>query len=321
MNKRALVTGAAGFLGSHLCESLLKDGYEVIGMDNMSTGSASNIELLSKYKNFTFINGDIRDEIPQKTVGCVEEIWNFACPASPPKYQLDPVGTFMTSVGGVTSLINFAAKYHHVMPKFFQASTSEIYGDPLVDEQSEDYWGNVNTVGPRSCYDEGKRAAETLLTDYYKQYGLPIRIARIFNTYGPRMNPYDGRVITNFINQALRGEQMTVYGSGEQTRSFCYVTDAIRGYRALMDSEVTTPVNIGNPNEFKIIDVAKMVYNKLSDRFNSAEQSIVYKELPQDDPKQRKPNIQKAKTLLGWEPQVQISEGLDYMIEYYKELV
>ena len=321
MNKRALVTGAAGFLGSHLCESLLKDGYEVIGMDNMSTGSASNIELLSEYKNFTFINGDIRDEIPHKTVGRVEEIWNFACPASPPKYQLDPVGTFMTSVDGVTNLINFAAKYHRVMPKFFQASTSEIYGDPLVDEQSEDYWGNVNTVGPRSCYDEGKRAAETLLTDYHKQYGLPIRIARIFNTYGPRMNPYDGRVITNFINQALRGEQMTVYGSGEQTRSFCYVTDAIRGYRALMDSEVTTPVNIGNPNEFKIIDVAKMVYNKLSDRFNPAEQSIVYKELPQDDPKQRKPNIQKAKTLLGWEPQVQISEGLDYMIEYYKEFV
>lgn len=321
MNKRALVTGAAGFLGSHLCESLLKDGYEVIGMDNMSTGSVSNIELLSKYKNFTFIDGDIRDEIPQKIVGCVEEIWNFACPASPPKYQLDPVGTFMTSVGGVTSLINFAAKYHHVMPKFFQASTSEIYGDPLVDEQSEDYWGNVNTVGPRSCYDEGKRAAETLLTDYHKQYGLPIRIARIFNTYGPRMNPYDGRVITNFINQALRGEQMTVYGTGEQTRSFCYVTDAIRGYRALMDSDVTTPVNIGNPNEFKIIDVARMVYNKLSDRFIPGEQSFVCKELPQDDPKQRKPNIQKAKTLLGWEPQVQISEGLDYMIEYYKELV
>lgn len=321
MNNRALVTGAAGFLGSHLCESLLKDGYEVVGMDDMSTGSASNIDLLSKYRNFTFINGDIRNEISQRAVGHVGEIWNFACPASPPKYQLDPVGTFMTSVGGVSNLINFAAKYHRVMPKIFQASTSEIYGDPLVDEQSEDYWGNVNTVGPRSCYDEGKRAAETLLTDYHKQYGLPIRIVRIFNTYGPRMNPYDGRVITNFINQALRGEQMTVYGTGEQTRSFCYVTDAIRGYRALMDSDITTPVNIGNPNEFKIIDVAKMVYNKLSDRFNPAEQSIVHKELPQDDPKQRKPNIQKAKTLLGWEPQVQIDEGLDYMIEYYKELV
>lgn len=321
MINRALVTGAAGFLGSHLCESLLKDGYEVVGIDNMSTGSASNIDLLSKNKNFTFINGDIRNEIPEKIVGQIGEIWNFACPASPPKYQLNPVGTFMTSVGGIINLINFAVNNCYTTPKIFHASTSEIYGDPLVDEQSEDYWGNVNTVGPRSCYDEGKRAVETLLTDYHKQYGLPIRIARIFNTYGPRMNPYDGRVITNFITQALRGEQMTVYGTGEQTRSFCYVTDAIRGYRALMDSNITTPINIGNPNEFKIIDVAKMVYNKLSHLLSHHNEPIVYKDLPKDDPKQRKPNIQRAKDLLGWEPKVQIDEGLDYMIDYYKELV
>lgn len=313
MSKRVLVTGAAGFLGFHLSLSLLEDNYEVIGLDDLSTGSFSNIKLLSNYKNFIFIKGDIRDKIPE-TVGQVDEIWNFACPASPPKYQTDPVGTFKTNVVGVLRLLEYAWKK---LPKFFQASTSEVYGDPTVEEQTEDYWGNVNPIGPRSCYDEGKRAVETLLTDFHKQYGLPVRIARIFNTYGPQMNPDDGRVITNFITQGLRGEQLTVYGTGEQTRSFCYVTDAIRGFRLLMDSEITTPINIGNPVEYKIIDIAKLVCKKLG---LNPEKNIVHKPLPKDDPKRRRPNIEKAK-LLNWEPKIQIEEGLDYMIDYYRKIL
>ena len=320
MSKKILVAGSAGFLGYHLCESLLLDGHTVMGIDDYSTGSVKNTnDLAEKFDKFYFRTHDIRNPITFK-VDDFDEIWNFACPASPPKYQADPVGTFLTSIQGVYNLAKFALAQKKC--KIFQASTSEVYGDPLVSEQSEDYWGNVNTVGPRSCYDEGKRAAETLLNDMHLQYGLDIRIVRIFNTYGPRMNPYDGRVITNFITQGLKDEQLTVYGSGEQTRSFCYVTDAIKGYRALMDSDITTPVNIGNPNEFKIKDVADMVCDKItSTKYKDKNTRISFHPLPKDDPKQRKPDITKAKKLLGWEPKVQINEGLDYMIHYYKEVI
>lgn len=312
MNERVLVTGCAGFLGFHLSKSLLDDRYDVIGLDNMSTGSKENVQFLSCYKNFKFIEGDIRDQFE---VGAVSEIWNFACPASPPKYQQDPVGTFLTSTQGVYNLVKLAQRQHRC--KLFQSSTSEVYGDPTVPVQTEAYWGNVNPVGPRSCYDEGKRAAETLLTDFHKQYGLPVKIVRIFNTYGPRMNPYDGRVITNFITQALEGKSLTVYGDGSQTRSFCYVSDAIRGYRALMDTadDCSSPVNIGNPNEFTILDIAYLIREKINPSLR-----IEFRPLPGDDPRQRKPDISKAKQLLGWEPSVQIQEGLDYMIDFYRSL-
>ena len=317
MSKTALVTGCAGFLGSHMCDSLIADGYHVIGIDNLSTGSMWNVAHLNS-KDFTFYKMDIVSKLDVLRSVQINEIWNFACPASPPKYQEDPVHTFMTSVMGVANLLE-VARVHNA--KFFQSSTSEIYGDPLVSEQKESYWGNVNTVGPRSCYDEGKRAAETLITDYSKQYNVPVKIVRIFNTYGPRMNKFDGRVITNFITQALADEKLTVYGKGEQTRSFCYVTDAIRGYRALMDTpdEFIEPVNIGNPNEFKIADVATMICDKIpSASYKSTDERIVFCPTPIDDPRQRKPDITKAKTILGWEPKVQIDEGLDYMIEFYK---
>lgn len=309
--KTALVTGGAGFLGSNLVKSLVKDGYFVHVYDNLQTGFKSNLEGLSTPQvNFT------RFDITQPYNCKVNEIWNLACPASPQKYQANKIHTFMTSVKGVeNALMN---SYLHsgskiFRSKVFQASTSEVYGDPQVSEQEETYWGNVNPVGIRSCYDEGKRAAETLMTDWHEHYKTPIAIARIFNTYGPGMDKDDGRVVTNFINQALRGEDITIYGNGEQTRSFCYVDDLIRGFRLLMNSNISTPVNLGNPVEFTVLELAEKVIKK-----TNSKSKLVFLPLPGDDPKQRKPNISKAKTNLGWEPKVSLDEGLDLTIEYFK---
>lgn len=304
-----LVTGAAGFLGSHLVKSLLDDGFQVVGIDNLSTGSLKNIEQFHSNKNFFFQRHDVRNELEHEEK--FDGIFNLACPASPPKYQKDPVGTFWTSVLGISNCLEQASN----KCKVFQASTSEVYGDPTVKQQAETYWGNVNPVGIRSCYDEGKRAAETLMTDYSYQYGVPIAIARIFNTYGPNMDPNDGRVVTNFINQALIGEDITIYGDGEQTRSFQYYSDLISGFRLLFDSDVQTPVNLGNPVEFTMNELAELVLKKIDTK-----SKLVYLPLPCDDPRQRKPDITKAKTLLGWEPKVSLEEGLDRTIYYFKQL-
>lgn len=308
---KVVVTGAAGFLGSHLCESLLKDGKDVVGLDNMSTGSRLNIDNLMTYRGFSFVEGDIRDPIFIDA----NEYYNLACPASPPKYQHDKIGTFMTNVIGIKNVLEAAIENK---AKVFQASTSEVYGDPDVTPQPETYRGNVNTVGPRSCYDEGKRAVETLLTDYNEAYGVPIKIVRIFNTYGPRMDPDDGRVVTNFINQALRGDDLTIYGDGQQTRSFCYVDDEIAGFRKLMDETTDSfirPINIGNPNEFTVLELAEKVL-----RLTGSKSKLVFKPLPIDDPKQRCPDIALAKQVLDWEPKIQLEEGLKRTINHFKSL-
>lgn len=307
--KSALVTGCAGFLGSHLVDSLLADGYRVIGYDNLQTGSKKNIAHLAGNQNFTFIPHDVT----YKYSGKADEYWNLACPASPPKYQKDPLHTLRTSINGITNALDNALRNN---AKVFQASTSEVYGDPTCSEQSEEYWGNVNPNGIRACYDEGKRVAETIMCDFHRTYGTDIRIARIFNTYGVRMDKDDGRVVTNFVNQALRGEDITIYGQGQQTRSFCYVDDLIRGFRLLMNSDVTTPVNLGNPSEFTMIELAEMVLRK-----TKSKSKLVFMPLPQDDPRQRKPNISKAKNLLGWEPKVSLDEGLDLTIDYFKGMM
>ena len=309
MKKRILVTGAAGFLGSHLCKSLLDDGHSVIGMDDLSTGSMKNLEQFDGNANFGFANHDVR--YPYQYV--VDEIYNLACPASPPAYQADRYKTLMTSVKGVENALNCAAT---AGAKVFHTSTSEVYGDPLVHPQTESYWGNVNTVGPRSCYDEGKRVAETMLTDFSKQFGVPVKIVRIFNTYGPNMDPQDGRVVSNFIMQALRREPFTIYGTGKQTRSFCYVSDMIAGFRKLMDETPDSfiePINIGNPNEFTLMELADMVAEKVG-----IKPVFMFKSLPGDDPKQRRPDISKAQRVLNWAPKVMFSEGLDKTIEYFK---
>lgn len=308
---KVVVTGAAGFLGSHLCESLLKDGKEVIGIDNLSTGNLYNIKALMSNPLFSFYEDDVRNPILHDA----DEYYNLACPASPPKYQIDKVGTFMTNVLGVTNVLTAASDNN---AKVFQASTSEVYGDPDVHPQPETYRGNVNTVGPRSCYDEGKRAAETIMTDFNEAYGVPIKIVRIFNTYGPRMDPNDGRVVTNFINQALRGENLTVYGDGQQTRSFCYVDDEIAGFRKLMDETSDSfirPINIGNPNEFTMLELAELVL-----RYTGSKSKLIFKPLPIDDPKQRCPDIALAKQVLDWEPKIQLEEGLKRTIEYFRTL-
>lgn len=311
LNKRILITGGAGFLGSHLCERLLNEGNEIICVDNFYTGRRGNIAHLISNPYFEIMRHDICFPLYVE----VDEIYNLACPASPIHYQFDPVQTTKTSVHGSINMLGLAKR---VKAKILQASTSEVYGDPKVHPQPEAYWGNVNPVGPRSCYDEGKRCAETLFFDYYRQHKLKIKVARIFNTYGPRMHPNDGRVVSNFIMQALRGEDITVYGDGRQTRSFCYADDLIDGLIRLMNSsdDFTGPVNLGNPDEFSMIELAEKVIG-----LTGSKSKIVFNPLPQDDPMQRKPDISLARKTLGWEPKVPLEEGLKKAIDYFKGLL
>ena len=311
LEKRILVTGGAGFLGSHLCERLLADGAIVICVDNFFTGPRRNIEHLLDHKHFEVIRHDVTFPLYVE----VDEIYNLACPASPIHYQHDPVQTTKTSVHGAINMLGLAKR---LRAKILQASTSEVYGDPDVHPQPEDYWGHVNPVGPRSCYDEGKRCAETLFFDYRRQHNLQIKVARIFNTYGPRMHPNDGRVVSNFIVQALLGHDITVYGEGLQTRSFCYVDDLVDGLTRLMDTppDITGPVNVGNPAEFTIIELAQMLISLVGSR-----SKIVHRALPENDPKQRQPDISLAQELLGWKPRVALKEGLMRTIKYFERLL
>jgi UDP-glucuronate decarboxylase len=308
-NKRVLVTGGAGFLGSHLCEALLKRDYDVVCADNFFTGRRGNVAHLLDNPRFEILRHDITFPLFVE----VDEIFNLACPASPPHYQHDPVQTTKTSVIGAINMLGLAKR---VGAKIFQASTSEVYGDPEIHPQPETYWGRVNPIGTRSCYDEGKRCAETLFFDYYRQNNVKIKVARIFNTYGPNMHPNDGRVVSNFIMQALRGEPITIYGDGKQTRSFCYVSDLIAGFLALMDSpdDITGPVNLGNPGEFTMLELAESVI-----RLTGSKSELIFKPLPSDDPKQRQPVITVAKEKLGWEPVVPLEEGLKHTIKYFKQ--
>jgi len=309
--KRVLVTGGAGFLGSHLIDRLLDLGHDVVCADNLFTGSKRNIEHLHGNPRFEFMRHDVTFPLYVE----VDEIWNLACPASPIHYSHDPVQTTKTSVHGAINMLGLAKR---LGCPIFQASTSEVYGDPSVHPQTEDYWGNVNPIGPRSCYDEGKRCAETLFFDYHRQHNLDIKVARIFNTYGPRMHPNDGRVVSNFIVQALRGEDITIYGEGQQTRSFCYVDDLVSGFLKLMATEpgFTGPVNLGNPGEFTIRQLAEAVIE-----LTGAGSKLVFRPLPTDDPMQRQPDITLARSTLGWEPTVQLDEGLRRTIAYFEELL
>jgi UDP-glucuronate decarboxylase len=311
LEKRILVTGGAGFLGSHLCERLLADGAIVTCVDNFFTGARRNIEHLLDHKHFEVIRHDVTFPLYVE----VDEIYNLACPASPIHYQHDPVQTTKTSVHGAINMLGLAKR---LRAKILQASTSEVYGDPDVHPQPEDYWGHVNPVGPRSCYDEGKRCAETLFFDYRRQHNLQIKVARIFNTYGPRMHPNDGRVVSNFIVQALLGRDITVYGEGLQTRSFCYVDDLVDGLTRLMDTppDITGPVNVGNPAEFTITELAQMLISLVGSR-----SKIVHRALPENDPKQRQPDISLAQELLGWKPRVALKEGLMRTIKYFERLL
>ena len=311
MHKKVLVTGGAGFLGSHLCAALLERGCDVLCVDNFFTGSKANIVHLLDNPYFELLRHDITFPIYVE----VDEIYNLACPASPIHYQFDPVQTTKTCVHGAINMLGLAKR---VKARILQASTSEVYGDPAVHPQTEDYWGNVNPIGPRSCYDEGKRCAETLFYDYHRQHALDIRVARIFNTYGPRMHPNDGRVVSNFIVQALKGEPITVFGEGQQTRSFCYVTDMVDGLVALMDAPdgSTGPVNLGNPVETPILEIANLIVSK-----TNSKSEIVFRPLPEDDPQQRQPDISLARSKLGWEPQVALDAGLDQAIGYFKDLL
>jgi UDP-glucuronate decarboxylase len=306
--KRILVTGGAGFLGSHLIDRLLEKGHEVLCVDNLFTGTKRNLEHLHAQPRFEFVRHDVTFPLFLE----VDEIYNLACPASPIHYQHDPVQTTKTSVHGAINMLGLAKR---LKCRILQASTSEVYGDPAVHPQTEDYWGNVNPIGPRSCYDEGKRCAETLFFDYHRQHGLEIKVARIFNTYGPRMHPADGRVVSNFIIQALKGEPITLYGEGTQTRSFCYVDDLIDGLIRLMESpsDVTGPINLGNPVEFTMRELAELVLAE-----TGSPSPIVNRPLPQDDPRQRKPNITLAQELLGWAPKVPLGEGLKSTIAYFQ---
>ena len=309
--RRVLVTGGAGFLGSHLIDRLLDRGDEVLCVDNLFTGDKSNLDHLAAHPRFEFLRHDVCFPLYVE----VDAIFNLACPASPVHYQHDPVQTTKTSVHGAINMLGLAKR---LRVPIFQASTSEVYGDPSVHPQPEEYWGNVNPIGIRSCYDEGKRCAETLFFDYHRQHGLEIKVARIFNTYGPRMHASDGRVVSNFIVQALLGEDITIFGDGSQTRSFCYVDDLIRGFLALMDTgpDVTGPINIGNPNEFTIRQLAEQVLAKVGGK-----SKLIEMPLPQDDPLQRKPDITKAREQLGWEPSVELDEGLDRTIAYFRKVV
>jgi UDP-glucuronate decarboxylase len=309
--KRILVTGGAGFLGSHLIDRLLDKGHEVLCADNLFTGSKRNIEHLHGHSRFEFIRHDVTFPLFVE----VDEIYNLACPASPIQYQHDPVQTTKTSVHGAINMLGLAKR---LRCRILQASTSEVYGDPAIHPQTEDYWGHVNPIGPRSCYDEGKRCAETLFFDYHRQHGLEIKVARIFNTYGPRMHRADGRVVSNFIIQALANDSITLYGDGNQTRSFCYVDDLVDGLVRLMESPstVTGPINIGNPTEFTMRELANLVVAQVG-----SSSSLSLLPLPQDDPKQRQPNITLARELLGWEPKVALSEGLKPTIAYFREIL
>lgn len=309
--KRILVTGGAGFIGSHLCKRLVENGDDVLCVDNLFTGSKENIRELMDYDNFEFLRHDITQELYVEA----DEIYNLACPASPIHYQYDPIKTLKTSVEGAIHMLGLAKRVHG---RILQASTSEVYGDPKVHPQSESYWGSVNPIGIRSCYDEGKRAAETLFFDYHRQHGVDVKVIRIFNTYGPNMNPGDGRVVSNFIVQALKGEDITVYGDGEQTRSFCYVDDLVEGICRMMGSRdgFTGPVNLGNPGEFTVRELAEKVIGLTGSR-----SKIVHQPLPQDDPVQRKPVIDLAGEELGWEPKVELEEGLRRTIAYFEDVL
>ena len=311
LQRRILVTGGSGFLGSHLCERLLNEGANVLCLDNFFTGARTNIEHLLDNKHFELIRHDVTFPIYLE----VDQIYNLACPASPIHYQHDPVQTTKTSVHGAINMLGLAKR---VNAKILQASTSEVYGDPNVHPQTEDYWGHVNPIGPRSCYDEGKRCAETLFFDYWRQTKLRIKVARIFNTYGPRMHPNDGRVVSNFIVQALLDRDITIYGDGSQTRSFCYVDDLIDGLMRLMgtDDSITGPINIGNPNEFSILELATKVIE-----VTGAKSKIVRRPLPENDPRQRQPDISKARGVLAWEPKTQLEEGLIRTVKYFERLL
>ena len=307
--KRILVTGGAGFLGSHLCDMLVEKGHDVLCLDNFFTGSKENIVHLTGKQNFELVRHDLVEPILLE----VDEIYNLACPASPIHYQFNPVKTTKTSVMGAINMLGLAKR---VQAKILQASTSEVYGDPVVHPQTESYWGNVNTIGVRSCYDEGKRCAETLFFDYYRQNKVNIRVVRIFNTYGPRMHPNDGRVVSNFIVQALSNRDITVYGDGSQTRSFCYVDDLVEGLIRMMDGpdDFVGPVNLGNPGEFSILELAELTIKMTGSR-----SKIIFEALPQDDPLQRQPDIALVKERLGWEPAVGLEEGLEKTIAYFKK--
>jgi UDP-glucuronate decarboxylase len=308
--KRILVTGGAGFVGSHLCERLLGAGHDVLCVDNYYTGRRSNIEHLLANPRFEAMRHDITSPLMVE----VDEIYNLACPASPVHYQFDPVQTLKTSVHGAINMLGLAKR---TKARIFQASTSEVYGDPLVHPQPESYWGHVNPMGPRSCYDEGKRAAETLFYDYHRQHKVAVRVARIFNTYGPRMHPNDGRVVSNFVIQALQGKDITIYGDGSQTRSFCYVDDLVEGFIRLMDQDaIIGPVNLGNPNEFTIRQLAELAIELTGSRSR-----LEFQPLPADDPRQRQPDIALAREALDWEPQVQLREGLAKVIAYFDHMM
>jgi len=311
LERRVLVTGGAGFLGSHLCERLLEAGCQVLCVDNFFTGTRKNIEHLLSNRHFELLRHDVTYPLHVE----VDEIYNLACPASPIHYQRDPVQTTKTSVLGAINMLGLAKR---LKAKIFQASTSEVYGDPSVHPQPETYWGNVNPVGIRSCYDEGKRCAETLFFDYLRQHQLQIKVARIFNTYGPRTHPNDGRVVSSFIVQALLGRNITIFGDGQQTRSFCYVDDMINGFVGLMasPSAVTGPINLGNPAEFTIRSLAELVIG-----LTGSKSKLVFKPLPEDDPRQRKPDIAKAEQLLGWKPTVALTNGLQKTIPYFEKLI
>ncbi len=311
MKKTVIVAGGGGFLGSHLCERLLKDGNNVLCVDNFYTGSKDNIISMMENPHFEFIRHDITWPLYLE----VDAIYNLACPASPIHYQRDPIQTTKTNVLGAINLLGLAKR---LKCPILQASTSEIYGDPHVHPQTEEYWGNVNSIGVRSCYDEGKRCAETLFFDYHRQLSVPIKVLRIFNTYGPRMQIDDGRVVSNFIVQALKGEDITIYGSGKQTRSFCYVSDMVEAFVRMMatNATVTGPINVGNPNEFTMIELAQIVI-----RMTNSRSKIIYKELPQDDPVKRRPDISKAQKILGWNPSIELESGLLSTIDYFKKAI
>jgi UDP-glucuronate decarboxylase len=311
-SKRVLVTGGAGFLGSHLCERLIAEGHEVLCADNYYTGRRRNIEHLLGNPKFEALRHDITFPLHVE----VDEIYNLACPASPVHYQFDPVQTLKTSVHGAINMLGLAKR---IRAKIMQASTSEVYGDPTVHPQTESYWGHVNPLGLRACYDEGKRAAETLFFDYHRQHGVRIKVARIFNTYGPRMHLNDGRVVSNFVVQALLGKPITIYGDGRQTRAFCYVDDLIEGFVRLMnrtDEQFCGPVNLGNPNEFTMLQLAELVI-----KLTGSRSQLVYEKLPSDDPKQRQPDITLARTALGWAPTVELQEGLTRTIDYFRTVI
>jgi len=308
---KIILTGAAGFLGSHISDRLIKEGHSVIGLDDLSTGSMANLEHLLDHPKFNFFEHDVREAILIKG----DAILNFACPASPVHYQADPVRTIETNFLGIINMLHLARK---LKIPLVQASTSEVYGDPTESPQKESYWGNVNPIGIRSCYDEGKRAAETLCFDYRRQYGVDTRVIRIFNTYGPRMAVGDGRVVSNFVVQALSGKDITIYGEGQQTRSFCFVSDLVDGiYRMLSSKEVIdAPINLGNPNEFSMIELAHTVL-----KLTESKSKIVYKDLPLDDPRQRKPDITRAKEVLKWAPKIELEQGVSQTIDYFKSVL